>query len=304
MPLKTDYESLYIGGSWVKPQGSETYTVINPATEETIGEVPIGTAADADAAIAAAREDTKIDKYTFNIEGVYKIKNDKMIITELPIGEWTTNYKEYLEKLLDNESSKKTRTFLGYKDKNTDEKVHFELSFTKGYLDSAKDLNKLFHLQKSIKLTNMHLYCVDGSIKKYNTVKEIIQEFYIERLNIYDKRREYILNQLKYQLDILSYKVKFILMVVKKELKINNRKKDIIEHDLNEKKFPKYGKNIDDENKTYNYLLGMSIYSLTYEKIEELKIQMENKETAYNELFNKTSKDLWKDELNDLLNKL
>ena len=56
MPLKTDYESLYIGGSWVKPQGSETYTVINPATEETIGEVPIGTAADADAAIAAARE--------------------------------------------------------------------------------------------------------------------------------------------------------------------------------------------------------------------------------------------------------
>ena len=56
MPLKTDYESLYIGGSWVKPQGSETYTVINPATEEAIGEVPVATAADADAAIAAARE--------------------------------------------------------------------------------------------------------------------------------------------------------------------------------------------------------------------------------------------------------
>ena len=56
MPLTTHYESLYIGGSWVKPKGSEAYTVINPATEEAIGEVPIGTAADADAAIAAARE--------------------------------------------------------------------------------------------------------------------------------------------------------------------------------------------------------------------------------------------------------
>ena len=56
MALKTHYESLYIGGSWVKPKGSEVYTVINPATEEAIGEVPIGTAADADAAIAAARE--------------------------------------------------------------------------------------------------------------------------------------------------------------------------------------------------------------------------------------------------------
>ncbi len=56
MPLKTHYESLYIGGSWVKPNGSETYTVINPATEEAIGAVPVGTAADADAAIVAARE--------------------------------------------------------------------------------------------------------------------------------------------------------------------------------------------------------------------------------------------------------
>ncbi|KAA1192599.1 aldehyde dehydrogenase family protein [Pseudohalioglobus sediminis] len=56
MPLTTHYESLYIGGSWVKPKGGEAYTVINPATEEAVGEVPVGTAADADAAIAAARE--------------------------------------------------------------------------------------------------------------------------------------------------------------------------------------------------------------------------------------------------------
>ena len=56
MPLKTDYDSLYIGGGWVKPKGKEVYTVINPATEEDIGKVPVGTAADADAAIAAARE--------------------------------------------------------------------------------------------------------------------------------------------------------------------------------------------------------------------------------------------------------
>ena len=56
MPLSAHYDSLYIAGSWVKPKGSETCAVINPATEETIGEVPVGTAADADAAIAAARE--------------------------------------------------------------------------------------------------------------------------------------------------------------------------------------------------------------------------------------------------------
>ena len=246
----------------------------------------------------------KVDKNTFNIEGVYKITGDKLIITELPIGEWTTNYKEFLEKLLDIESSKKTKSFLGYKDKNTDEKVYFELSFAKGYLSTAKNIIKNFHLQKSIKLTNMHLYCVNGNIKKYNTINDIIQDFYTERLNIYEKRREYILKQLKYQLDILSYKVKFILMVVQKQLKINNRKKDIIEKDLVNNKFPKFGKNINDENKTYDYLLGMPIYSLTYEKIEELKNQMKNKDIEYNQLNNKKSIDLWKEELQNLIIKL
>ena len=56
MTLQTHYQSLYIGGSWVSPQGRESHAVINPATEEVIGEVPEGTAADAEAAIAAARE--------------------------------------------------------------------------------------------------------------------------------------------------------------------------------------------------------------------------------------------------------
>ena len=56
MALPTHFDSLYIGGSWVKPIGGETSAVINPATEEVIGKAPVGTAADADAAIAAARD--------------------------------------------------------------------------------------------------------------------------------------------------------------------------------------------------------------------------------------------------------
>jgi DNA topoisomerase-2 len=232
---------------------------------------------------------TKVDKDTFNVKGVYNIKCDKMIITELPVGEWTQNYKEFLEKMLE------SGTLKNYKDKNTDDKVYFELEFEKGYLDNIEDIEKKYHLEKSIKLTNMHLFCVNGNIKKYSTVKQIMEEFYIERLSLYDKRREYYLNLLKYELDILSYKVKFILMVVEKKLIVNNRKKNDIEDDLDKNNF------IKDENNSYNYLLGMPIYSLTYEKIEELKKQMNNKETEYETLKNKTGKDIWKEELTDLL---
>ena len=56
MALPTHFDSLYIGGSWVKSVGGEGAAVINPATEEVIGKAPVGTAADAEAAIAAARD--------------------------------------------------------------------------------------------------------------------------------------------------------------------------------------------------------------------------------------------------------
>ncbi len=47
--------TLFIDGQWVTSEGTETIEVIDPATEEVIGSVPSGTAADVDAAVSAAR---------------------------------------------------------------------------------------------------------------------------------------------------------------------------------------------------------------------------------------------------------
>ncbi|MGH3015815.1 MAG: gamma-aminobutyraldehyde dehydrogenase [Gaiellaceae bacterium] len=46
----------YIGGQWVDSAGGETMEVLNPATGETIAEVPASTAEDADRAVQAAKE--------------------------------------------------------------------------------------------------------------------------------------------------------------------------------------------------------------------------------------------------------
>jgi betaine-aldehyde dehydrogenase len=48
-------KTLFIDGRWVTPAGSEAIEVIDPATEQVIGSVPNGTAADVDAAVGAAR---------------------------------------------------------------------------------------------------------------------------------------------------------------------------------------------------------------------------------------------------------
>ena len=47
-------EELYINGEWVAASGEGEIEVINPATEQVIGSVPVGSQADVDAAVNAA----------------------------------------------------------------------------------------------------------------------------------------------------------------------------------------------------------------------------------------------------------
>ncbi|MDP7002767.1 MAG: aldehyde dehydrogenase family protein [Candidatus Thalassarchaeaceae archaeon] len=49
-------EQLYVDGMWVDPNGKGSIEVVNPATEELVGSVPIGDSSDVDAAVQAAQQ--------------------------------------------------------------------------------------------------------------------------------------------------------------------------------------------------------------------------------------------------------
>jgi aldehyde dehydrogenase (NAD+) len=51
-----DYDRLFIGGTWVTPEGTDTIEVVSPGTEEVVARVPNASAADVDKAVAAARQ--------------------------------------------------------------------------------------------------------------------------------------------------------------------------------------------------------------------------------------------------------
>jgi len=242
------------------------------------------------------------DDNSYEIYGKWEIKGDKLMITELPVGEWSSDYKEFLEKLLEDEPEKKDakkkvekkkNPFLGYSDNNTDKKVNFTLDFEPGYLGKQKDLESTYHLVRKVAITNMHLYNKNGAIQKYDTIEQIMDEYFDVRLDLYQKRKDYLLNELENQLKLISWKVKFILLIVEKKLEINNKKKVEIEAELLTKKFPKI-------DNSYNYLLTMPIYNLTNEKIEELKKQKNEKETEFNSLVEKTPEKLWLTDLENL----
>ncbi len=46
----------FIGGRWTPPAGGETFATVNPASEQPLADVALGTAADIERAVAAARE--------------------------------------------------------------------------------------------------------------------------------------------------------------------------------------------------------------------------------------------------------
>jgi aldehyde dehydrogenase (NAD+) len=50
-----DFKNFYIDGAWVAPVTSNDFNVINPATEQAVGQISLGSAADLDKAVSAAR---------------------------------------------------------------------------------------------------------------------------------------------------------------------------------------------------------------------------------------------------------
>lgn len=209
------------------------------------------------------------------IEGIYEqITDSTLEILELPVGTWTQNYKEYLESLVQNGIIK------DYKEYHTEKKVNFHVIY-----------NTSFPLKLStfINTSNMVCFHPSGKIKKYETPLEIVQDFYIFRLQYYDVRKTHRVNAIKEELNKLENRVRFINYVISSRLKINNRPNDEIIKDLESFKF--------DRLDNFEYLLGMKISSLTKEKVEKLTKEYEDKKRELDILMNKSAKDLWKEDL-------
>lgn len=193
--------------------------------------------------------------------GVYtQISPNKIEITELPIGTWTQNYKELLEKLPED----KVQSITNH---STDDKVHFIVKIEKYALKKMIDSNtiyKEFKLTSNISTKNMHLFDQNGKIKKYESPLHIIEDFCEVRMKYYELRKAHMIKTMKSTLRVLRNKVKFIKMIVSNELVVSKKAKNILESELNTLEFTK----VDGK---YDYLLNMPIYNLTLEKIEDLE---------------------------------
>ena len=250
---------------------------------------------------------TKKSKNIYISKGLYEVKENKIIINELPIGMWTDTYKTFLESLvIDTKNKSKKQIIRYYNSYSTDTDVKFEIIMNE---DVIWDLNKysekigMTHLEKTFKLvsqinlSNIVAFNSHKKIVKYNSINTILDEFCDLRLEFYDKRKTYLLDKLQQEIDVLSIKIRFINEFIDNKIIINNKSKANIIEQLEKGKYPK-------ENDNYDYLLKMPIYNLTKDKIDEFNTNLENKQEEHKTLSSKNNKQLWIDDLNILEPKL
>jgi DNA topoisomerase-2 len=224
-------------------------------------------------------------KNQWEIYGVFERKGNKVHVTELPIGYNLKSYIKVLDKL---EEQKK---IISYKDYSEDE-FNFEIQFNKKYLSELTD-NDIIDLLKLRKKVTENYTCMTekNTIQVFDSINDILQE-YIKVKKLYlKKRKDYLIKSIsdKIRLDVSRYI--FIKSIQEDALIINKRKTEDIISDLQ-----KIDKIILKDN-SYEYLLSMSISSLSKEKMEQLMSKIKSQKSELDKIKNQSIEEMWLEEL-------
>jgi DNA topoisomerase-2 len=237
-------------------------------------------------------ETIKTDNSYITRGKITQINTSKVQITELPVNMWNDKFISILDKLIDDKVIK------DYINNSSDKDIDFIIDFQRESL-ARMDKSKLlstFKLDSTVSFSNMHAFN-DTAIVKYNSVLDIIDDFYDKRLLMYDKRKKHQIKLLEEAFLKLTNIVRFIEAIISGKLKINNRKKDDIISDLEKMKF-------DTIEDSFGYLINMPIYNLTQEKVAEYNEAKEDKFKELETLRKISIKELWKRDLDELKKKL
>ena len=247
----------------------------------------------------------KIGDQKFMISGIYeKISDDKLRITELPVGTWTMPYITFLEGLMDGTTNEKTgkKTPPSIKDftsMSTEVNVDITIQFPKGEmekLESAVDSNGINGIQKLLKLTttvtttNMHMFNADRRLHKYATVEEVIDEFYVVRMKAYASRKAYLVNAVEARLVKLSNRAKYILATLEGTIDLRRKTKQQVSELLSSHNYVL----IDGD---YGYLTKMPMDSVTKENVDAILKEKQSCEEELAVLRATTEEQMWIAEL-------
>ncbi|XP_076008405.1 DNA topoisomerase 2-alpha [Genypterus blacodes] len=240
-------------------------------------------------------------------------------ISELPVKTWTQAYKENVLEPMLGGTEKVPPLITDYKEYHTDTTVRFVVKMTEEKLGEAESngLHKVFKLQNPLTCNSMVLFDHVGSLKKYESVQDILKDFFELRMKYYLLRKDWLMGMLGAESSKLTNQARFILEKIQGTLVIENKPKKELIRMLQEMGYDsdpvKTWKGAQEKNEEeaegqeeeeedasgpdYNYLLSMPMWYLSKEKKDELCKQRDAKMTELSTLKMKAPADLWKEDL-------
>jgi DNA topoisomerase-2 len=249
----------------------------------------------------------KISEQKYLVKGCYeKIADDKIRITELPVGTWTMPYTTFLETLMDGSTDKAGKkiapTIKDFTSVSTEVSVDFTVVFPKGKLadlEASKDANGCNGLEKLLKLfttvstTNMHMFNSDRKLHKYANVDEVIDDFYTVRMDLYKKRKAHLVKDMEKKLVKLSNRARYIHETLKGTVDLRRKKADEVTQLLTTMNFAL----LDGD---FKYLIKMPMDSVTEENVAHIMKEKADTDAELEALKAKTLEKMWLDELEEL----
>jgi len=251
---------------------------------------------------------SKISENKILFKGIYqKTSDDEITVTELPVGMSTQKFIDLIDKLSndrDDEGKKIIPLIKESKNNSTDNNIYFTITFQNGKLQELESI-VLDHgcngLEKALKLfatestSNMNLFNANDKLVKYDTISEIIDDYYLTRLEYYQLRKCNQIDKLQKELKILRNKSKYISEVLADAIDLRRKSETQVYEMLKNRGYD----TINDED-NYNYLTDMKMSSVCNENVNNLNKKYQDKQQELDILTNKTIQNIWLEELETL----
>ena len=231
---------------------------------------------------------------------------------------------------VDKSGKKVTPLIKDYDDMSKDTSVEFIVTLTKGKLaeleavkhdHGCNGIEKTFKLYTTNSTSNMNLFDAKDKLKKYTHVSDIIDDYYVTRLEMYQTRKNYMIDAIEKLLVVLSNKTRYIKEILDDVIDLRKKSKADVVKMLSDRGYVSQTQqnhqtqNSDTENEVegsgtgtgtsnlngFNYLIKMTMDSVTSENVDRLSKEYQSKQTELENIKNKTIQTMWLEELNELL---
>ena len=141
----------------------------------------------------------------------------------------------------------------------------------------------------------MNLFDANNKLVKYENTAKIMSDYYDQRLVMYGKRRNKMIEVLKRLLCLLTNKAKYIKENLDGTIDLRRKKREEVNKMLKEKGYDKI-----DEDENYKYLVKMPMDSVTEEEVTKIMSEVDKHQKEMDRLQSITREKLWIEDLERL----